>query len=177
MSGDFTLAIGRFCQSVPMKAASVVQGVVQQLGQDVVLATPANTGLLRGAWQIGINSVPESSPVRLDKSGLGTLQSINGDSLKIKAGDVVYLANNTVYANMVEFGGWVPPKYMPGIPHKYKGDTVAKIRTNMDGFSLMAPTGMARIAVTRLHATFDKVVADAVAKMPDFNASDFKGLV
>jgi hypothetical protein len=164
MSGPFSLAIGKFIKTCDMKAASVIQGVVQTLGQDVVMATPRDTGLLRGAWQIGINQVPTGTPMRIDPGGLSTLQSINGDSLAIKAGDTVYLVNNTVYANMVEFGGWRPPQFTPGMPHKYKGDKAPRVRTTPEGFSLQAPAGMARIAVARLQATFDARVAEWSAK-------------
>lgn len=164
MSGEFTLAIGQFIKTCDMKAASVIQGVVQTLGQDAVMATPRETGLLRGAWQIGINQIPTASPMRIDPGGLSTLQSINSDSLAIKAGDIVYVVNNTVYANMVEFGGWRPPAFTPGVAHSYKKGDPPRVRTTGEGFSLQAPAGMARIAVSRLQAEFDSRVAVWTAK-------------
>ncbi len=162
MSAQFSLQVADWIKKAQMKEDLVIQDVVTALAADIVMNTPVDTGILRGAWQIGIGTIPTTTPFRLDKSGLGTLQSINGDALKIKAGDVVYLANNVVYAGMVEFGGWAPPKFTPGVPHKdrrpgMKG--VMSIRTNPTGYSIQAPTGMVRTAIARISAAFEQRVA------------------
>ncbi len=173
---DFSVNVRQWCQSTNAKADTVLRDIVMELANDIVMNTPVDTGMLRGSWQVGIGTAPEGDIVANDPDGSSTLQAIRNGLSPAKMGDVVYLANNMLYAGMVEFGGWLPPQFTPGMPHKYGRDKVARVRTTNQGYSNQAPAGMVRVAIARVSSAFEEVVAKAIAKMPDLNASDLEGL-
>ena len=176
----FALNVKQWIQSTKLNQDRVLRGIVAELAQQVVMRTPVDNGMARGGWQAGVNSHP-FNPTTADPAGQETLTDIAAEARPAKMGDIVYLVNNIEYINMIEFGGWVPPEFVPGQFHKdtRPGPNHGKwnIRTTMEGFSIQAPQGMARSAIVAIQAKFSQIVAKAIANMPDISAGDLEGLV
>ncbi len=70
--------------------------------QELVFATPVDTGLARSNWLIGVNAVPTSIQSAVS-SGAATAQAAATLAF-VKAGDVVYIANNVPYIWLLNAG-------------------------------------------------------------------------
>lgn len=171
------MGVRQWCQATNQKADTVLREIVLEVATDVVMTTPVDQGFLRGNWQVGINNPPAGETGIMDPIGQETLNKIKAETMPAKMGDIVYIANNMPYAGMVEFGGWLPPQFTPGMPHKYRRDKTPRVRTTNAGYSIQAPEGMVRVAIANITSNFEAVVARAIAQMPDVNASDLEGMV
>jgi hypothetical protein len=72
----------------------------------VVLATPVDTGFLRGSWQpsVGAVQVADSASVGLDAGGAAAISQISLAVAGMKTGDVFHMRNNAAYARRLEYG-------------------------------------------------------------------------
>lgn len=76
---------------------SLVADIGEEVGRDLVPATPVDTGFARANWRPSIN-VPAELPVTLnDPSGAATVARITTVSRQWRIGDVLYLVNNAPY--------------------------------------------------------------------------------
>ena len=104
MSGrQFNLRIKGWAKSTTEKLDALARQSCQQIAENVVRATPVDTGFLRGSWQPSLEN-PVAADGVPDQSGAGVLSSIGLTISGMKAGDVFYLTNNAAYGPFVEFG-------------------------------------------------------------------------
>ena len=70
----------------------------------IVDATPVDTGLLRGNWQVAINSPKVDKTSRLDRGG----NQAKAEALANLGAlaDIVFLTNNLPYVERIEFEGY-----------------------------------------------------------------------
>ena len=118
------------------QAAKIIQGAVVELFASIIIATPVDTGRLRGAWQLttGQPSSTTGDPSKT-KGSRYIQQNMPSD---IFAGKI-YLTNNLPYATTVEFG-------------LYPGTGSDKTE---NGYSRGAKQGMVRINVSRFNTLLD----------------------
>jgi hypothetical protein len=122
------------------KAAKRINKSVEDVGQKVVKSwfngtvfdTPADTGRLRGNWQVSKDSPKNGVVARTGASGpIADIRST------VKKPANYWLTNNLPYAAVAEYGRWGTG---PGATDK----------TTRDGFSIQAPYGMARVNLVRV---------------------------
>lgn len=113
--GQFTLDLTRFVKKYKANINVVVQKVTLDAFNHVIMRTPVDTGVARGAWQVSWNQIStgnveifdNKSPV--NQKGLG--KSIAKDNaswevLKTSIGGTVYLLNNMPYIRRLEYDSW-----------------------------------------------------------------------
>lgn len=127
----FSSDLARFAEKAGLNTDTVVRKTTLDLARSVVQNSPVDTGRFRANWQLGEDSPPQGTLNEFDKSG-STYAKLAVQAAGIKAGGVIFLVNNLPYA----------------IPLEY-------------GYSKQAPSGMARLAVSR----YQKYIRDAVAQL------------
>ena len=101
----FTLDIAKFVKKAKINQEVAARKITFELFSRVIMKSPVDTGRFRGNWFTQIGSVSSSVNHKLlDKSGGAALNQAGAVSAKIKAGDVVYMANNLPYAGRLEYG-------------------------------------------------------------------------
>lgn len=100
----FEADIARFVEKAKGNLDLVVRKIALDMFSRVVLKSPVDTGRFRGNWQVAIGSAPSGVLTLDDKSGRATISRIQAETLKLKAGDVIYLVNNLPYARRLEHG-------------------------------------------------------------------------
>lgn len=98
-SGD----IEKFSKKAQLRAEQVVRGLGLALATDVILATPVDTGRLRGSWQIGIGA-PDLTVTEGDDTGLAAIQRARARLAVAFLGKQVHISNNVHYAQVIEAG-------------------------------------------------------------------------
>jgi hypothetical protein len=82
-----------------------IRKVSFQLMRSVIFRTPVDTGRLKGAWRVGINSAPTGKPRTLDKTGAPTrkvaISKLKGVNKNTKS---IWIVNNLPYAVPIEEG-------------------------------------------------------------------------
>jgi hypothetical protein len=86
------------------KVDKVRRASVLELFKLVVMATPVDTGRLRGNWQTTINSPAGAATTRDDPSGAAALAEAMANLGSLA--DVVWFTNNLPYAERIEYEGW-----------------------------------------------------------------------
>lgn len=104
MASTFELDIARFVKKANGNIDLVVRKVALDLFKRVIMKSPVDTGRFRGNWQVAIGSVPAGTLTIDDKSGTATLAKVTAITLGLRAGEVITLANNLVYAIGLEYG-------------------------------------------------------------------------
>lgn len=118
----FARDIAQWAKKAGLNAEEAVRVTCHTLNQDIILASPVDTGRFRGNWQGTIASAASSTLDTDDKSGSGTLTKANAAADQ-SVGSVYYLVNNLPYARRLEYG-----------------------------YSSKAPQGMVRVAVQNFQA-------------------------
>jgi len=120
-------------EKVTRGVEKLVADVSAEIGREVVIQTPVDTGHARANWRPALNA-PALVPVtRADKTGAGTIARIKVVSAQFKAGDTVYLTNNVPYIEKLNEGS--SPQAPPGyIQDAVKDAVVSVIRRNAAGF-------------------------------------------
>jgi hypothetical protein len=67
-----------------------------------VLATPADTGRLKGNWQASVGSPRLNETGRLDKDGGPTISAETGNVSNLKDVETIYISNGVEYSEYVE---------------------------------------------------------------------------
>ena len=130
MSESFAADLRKFAERTNKSLDDTCRGVAIKWFSSTVLATPVDTGRLRGNWLVSQGSPITAELARFDKSGSivqgEIVQSVGG------VGTVNYLVNNLPYAERIEYGRW----------------------------SKQAPFGMVRVNFARIKAIISEVAAE-----------------
>ena len=110
-----------------------VRKISLELFSRVILRSPVDTGRFRANWQVAIGLMPNGTLSLEDKSGTATVSNATARSAGVKAGDVIYLANNLPYAQRLE-----------------------------DGYSGQAPAGMVGLTVQEFQSIAAKIGVELV---------------
>jgi len=102
--GQFELDIARFVEKAKGNVDLVVRRVSLDIFRRVVMKSPVDTGRFKGNWQCAIGSIPPGTLKVNDKSGSATLARITAETLRMQAGQTIYLVNNLEYARPLEYG-------------------------------------------------------------------------
>lgn len=102
--GSFGDAVAKFERETAAKLDLAARKIVLEVFSRVILRSPVASGRFRGNWQVEIGSVPSGTLELNDKDGTATVSKAAAASMGVKAGDVVYLANNLPYAMELEEG-------------------------------------------------------------------------
>ena len=110
-----------------------VRKISLELFSRVILRSPVDTGRFRANWQVAIGTMPNGTLDLTDASGTATVSKATARSAGVKAGDVIYLANNLPYAQRLE-----------------------------DGYSGQAPAGMVGLTVQEFQSIAAKIGVELV---------------
>lgn len=131
MSSLFELDIQKFVKAAQGNIDLVVRKVAFDLFAQIVIMSPVDTGRFKGNWLVSINAIPSGvDQNKVDKSGSGTLSTIQSTVGQMKAGDVISLVNNLPYATRLEYG-----------------------------WSKQAPAGMVRLTIANFNSVVNKAAA------------------
>jgi len=101
---SFSSDINKFTLKVKDNGEKVIRGTALALFSDVVVATPVDTGRLRGDWQVTVNTPANSHTEIADKSGAVAIKAITGQVFGFRLGSKLYLINTLPYAKAIEEG-------------------------------------------------------------------------
>ena len=102
--GDFAADVAKFETKTLKKIDLAVRKISLDLFSKVILRSPVDTGRFRGNWQVSVGSIPSGTLELDDKSGPATVSKAAAAAAGVKAGDIIYLANNLPYAMRLEEG-------------------------------------------------------------------------
>lgn len=100
---SFTLAIERWGADTLIKIDKVRRASILELFQLVILATPVDTGMLRGNWQTSVNAPVVGGIDREDKGGSAAIAEALANLGSLV--DVVYMVNSLPYVEKIEYEG------------------------------------------------------------------------
>lgn len=121
MSG-FAEQVRAWVNATRNKLDGVSDEIVQETFRRLQAQTPVDSGDLKASWTQSTNTMPNV---------------FNGSIITAKAGQMVYIGTDKVYAPVIEYGRY------PNPPKKPTGKTV-------NGYSTQAPQGMVRITVKNM---------------------------
>lgn len=104
MAGRFESQLRGFGVKALDKVDKVRRASVLELFKLVIMATPVDTGRLRGNWQTTINSPAGAATTRDDPSGAAALAEAMANLGSLV--DVIWFTNNLPYAERIEYEGW-----------------------------------------------------------------------
>lgn len=133
----FEADVSRFLRKYRDRMDIVFRKVALDMFTKVIMRSPVDTGRFRGNWQVAIGRVPDGVLDLTDKSGRATISKATAASMNLRAGQVIYLANNLPYARRLEYG-----------------------------WSKQAPRGMVRITIREFNASVRKAAAAAKRERP-----------
>ena len=119
----------------------------------IVLKTPVDTGRARSNWQLSIGRLPTEavegvfSPTRYAQ----TLSDAATKLQTLPPFDIVYIANNLPYIQVLEHGSFRPPD--PGPSKDPRPSRKGRVLVT-GGFSVQAPRGMVRVTFEELLGLF-----------------------
>lgn len=99
----FRQKIKEWRDATQAQLAGIARQTCMEMAQRTVLATPVDTGFLRGSWQPSIND-PSGDGGDLDPSGAQTVARVATVANEVRPGDRFYMMNNASYARLVENG-------------------------------------------------------------------------
>jgi hypothetical protein len=70
----------------------------------VIMRSPVDTGRFRANWMCAIGHIPDGTVEIDDKAGTATISKMQAQTLKLKAGQTIYLINNLPYGPRLERG-------------------------------------------------------------------------
>lgn len=124
-------------EAMPDRRMLEVQQRVARLAiQNILKRTPIDTGRLIENWQITIGIIPTDESRSQDPLSEALFQ-LGG----LRPFEIVYITNNTPYAEVVEHGRYVDAFGSPANGPK-----------TVNGFSTQSPEGMVRVTVLELEA-------------------------
>lgn len=92
-----TRVVFEWTQKALDRAMDAVRLAIQNMNNEIVVATPVDTGFMRSSYFASVNVIPSG------QGGAGTA-AINAVAMALKPGDIYYLGNVAVYARRVEYG-------------------------------------------------------------------------
>lgn len=97
MTAPFDVQIAAWVAKAKARSREFCVEFVQDLNEEVVRATPVDTGFLRASWWSSIGT-----PIA--NAGGGSIAQMNLVAAAIVPGDVYYAMNGAAYASFVEYG-------------------------------------------------------------------------
>lgn len=120
-------------ETITRETEELVAEVSAEIGKELVIETPVDTGHARANWRPALNAPPTVPVTRADKTGAGTTARISVVAKQFKAGDTFYLANNVPYIEQLNEGS--SPQASRGYIQKGVKDAVERvIRDKAAGF-------------------------------------------
>ncbi len=115
MANNFGDQVRRFSRETEQKLTDAVQKIALDVFSETIMATPVDTGRLRGSWMSSISQPSGANPGTVDPSGGASVARASGVVEGAELGDVIYMVNNVEYALYVENGtARVAPRRMVG---------------------------------------------------------------
>ena len=102
---DFSIDFKRFADKSLKNTDKIIRESALTLTSAIIMDTPADTGRLKGNWQVTINTPTDTELSDTDKSGGTTIAKAQSD-LDKPLGYAVWIQNNLPYVNRIEFEGW-----------------------------------------------------------------------
>lgn len=148
----FSAKIAQFVEKAKGNVDLVVRKVSFEMFSRVIQKSPVDTGRFKSNWQVAIGAIPSGTlpfaekDEERDKTArwsaersahveAPTVARVSKGALSMKAGDIIYLVNNLVYARALEYG-----------------------------HSKQAPAGMVRITIAEYGAVVDKAASEVNRK-------------
>lgn len=103
-NASFVLDLQNFIAKAQGNVDLVVRKASFDVFRSVVIKSPVDTGRFKSNWQVNIGSIPAGTLNTVDPSGGAALARITSETLQMRAGQVIYLANNLSYARRLEYG-------------------------------------------------------------------------
>lgn len=100
---SFEKQLRAFAKGAQAKIDKTVKGATVTLAANIITETPVDTGAARGNWQTSVGQPKTDVIDRPDQSGEQAIREAAVNTPD-KAGDVVFIANNLPYINMLEHG-------------------------------------------------------------------------
>jgi hypothetical protein len=100
---QFKASIERWRKKAGAQLHALARQSCYELAQRVVMATPVDTGFLRGSWQPSIGA-PVLAAGPADKAGAAALSQIGLTIAQLQPGDVFHMTNGASYGWFVEAG-------------------------------------------------------------------------
>lgn len=94
----------KFSQASEAEAERIIRGTAISLFGAIITDTPVISGRLRGNWQTSTGKPKTSQLNRDDKSGAAASSEAASVANGFKIADNLYLANNLIYAEVIENG-------------------------------------------------------------------------
>jgi hypothetical protein len=152
---SFSLDVSKFAETTGRQIQEVHNLLTIDVFNKIIIATPVDTGRLRGNWfpsQLDINFQPRLNE---DPSGASATNNIQQTFAKSKTYRH-FLKNPLPYAPVVEFGLYPNPPKTPALRQQPPGKT-------KNGFSTQAPKGMVRVTLAAFETALNKAVNKAKA--------------
>ncbi len=127
---DFNLSMEKFAEKTLDKLEVGFKKVAFGLSEDIIMATPVDSGRARGNWFPEINTFSNQEDNNADGSGSVAVNKVASKTRALKLGQTFTLTNNLPYIVRLEYGLY---------PLNSKGSKT------ISGFSTQAPQGMVRI--------------------------------
>lgn len=116
--GTFAVDLQRFAEKCGERADDAVGNIVVRIAQELDKRSPVGDALywknpppkgyigghFRANWQLGVGSMPVGEIPGVDPSGTKTLGRIMAEIPEQASGKVYWIANNTKYAQRLEYG-------------------------------------------------------------------------
>ena len=132
---DFNLSMEKFAEKTLDKLEVGFKKVAFGLSEDIIMATPVDSGRARGNWFPEINTFSNQEDLKADdKKGSKAISKTKAKVRALKLGQTFTLTNNLPYIVRLEYGLY---------PLNSKGSKT------ISGFSTQAPQGMVRINIIK----------------------------
>lgn len=83
---------------------AVIQSVAVAIAEELLPATPVDTGFARGNWRPALNSPPLVPITFLDKTGQATIAKIGAVASRWRPGDTLFITNLAPYIVALDAG-------------------------------------------------------------------------
>lgn len=101
---EFSTDIKNFIDKAGDRADAFIRMFSQDLAEEIITKSPVDTGFFRNAWRTSIGNPDLSGPKRGDGSLVPLGDNVTAPLTGAKAGDIIYISNNTVYGPALEYG-------------------------------------------------------------------------
>lgn len=114
-----------------VKLETVVRETVLEMGSQMVLMSPMDTGRFRSNWMYGAGGINTATTTEADPGGGASVQRITAGVLGWKPGEVMTITNSLPYARRLE-----------------------------NGWSGQAPAGMVRVTIANFEAALSRALGE-----------------
>lgn len=101
---SFSIQFHKITDDIKDKMDQVIAEILQDINEEIVRATPVDTGFLRGSWWASVGAPNLNGGGVLDKSGAVAVARMNIVAIGVQPGQSYYAMNGASYARYVEYG-------------------------------------------------------------------------